>query len=277
MAIHDTSRWDPRHLWSTHSQLEQNRIQSDPSWLRFSTVRNPATRLWSAWQSKLLLQEPRFVQRFGDLPWFPHRVGTVDEIVEAFREFVHALDVAPHEAPHDAHWGPQALLIEPFDLNFVGRSEQMDETMRRLVAHVGERAGVATDVPRENATPIPYHRSVYDAATAGIVNRLFEADFLAFGYPMLDDNQAPRVNEWRAAATVQVPVARQLVDRHLRIGELLAALAESERTRRRRMARLEERIRDLEEAKRQADQLVSEMERSRSWRLTRSLRTFRRR
>jgi hypothetical protein len=204
-------------------------------------------------------------------------VGSVDEMVEAFREFVHALDVPPHEAPHDAHWGPQALLIAPFDLNFVGRSEQMEETMRRLVAHVGDRASVATNVPRENATPIPYHRSVYDAATAGIVNRLFEADFLAFGYPSLGDDQAPCLNEWRAAATVQVPVARQLVDRHLRIGELLAALAESERVRRRRTARLEERIRDLEEAKRQADQRVSEMEQSRSWRLTQALRPLRRR
>jgi hypothetical protein len=85
------------------------------------------------------------------------------------------------------------------------------------------------------------------------------------------------LNEWRAAATVQVPVARQLVDRHLRIGELLAALAESERVRRRRTARLEERIRDLEEAKRQADQRVSEMEQSRSWRLTQALRPLRRR
>src|SRR4051812_40797551 len=71
LTIHDMALWGPGYRLSDYGDEELERILGEDGWLRFSTVRQPATRLWSAWQSKLLLREPRFIDLFGEEPWFP--------------------------------------------------------------------------------------------------------------------------------------------------------------------------------------------------------------
>lgn len=235
MAIHDMDLWEPRHQWRNHSAEEQAAILAAPDWLRLSVARDPAPRLWSAWQSKILLREPRFVARFGSADWFPGPTPTVDAVVDSFRAFVHALDVHPDDAPHDAHWGPQHDLMAGFELNFVGRAEDPEATRARLAAHVGSRGQVADDVPRENANPIPYHPSVYDDAARDVLNRVYAADFTEFGYDPLSDvsvDSAP----WRATAESRLLLVSELVERHLRIGELLEALDQQGRDHREELA-----------------------------------------
>ncbi|UPK76744.1 sulfotransferase family protein [Nocardioidaceae bacterium SCSIO 66511] len=265
MTIHDTSRWDDRHRWAEHDADEQERIQADESWLRFTVVRDPAPRLWSAWQSKLLLKEPRFVERFGDADWFPHEVAGLDAAVAAFRAFVRALDVPADDAPHDAHWGPQSGLIERFRLNYVGRAELPDATVERIDAHLGDGERLDPGVPRENSAPVPYHPSVYDEETAAILNRVYARDFETFGYPPLSPVGHGESAAWRATAETAAGFAAQLAERHLRIGTLLAELERSQAAEQRLAVRLQteaDRVRAIEE--------------SRSWRVTRPLRAIRR-
>lgn len=236
MAIHDMELWEPRHQWKNHSPEEQAAILAAPDWLRLSVARDPAPRLWSAWQSKILLREPRFVTRFGSADWFPGPTPTVEAVVDAFRAFVHALDVHPDEAPHDAHWGPQRDLMAGFELNFVGRAEDPGSTRARLAAHVGPRGQVATDVPRENANPIPYHPSVYDDAAADVLNRVYAADFSEFGYEPLPATTDDSASAWRTNAESRLLLVGELVERHLRIGELLEALDQQGRDHRAELA-----------------------------------------
>lgn len=276
MAVHDTGLWEPEHRWKSHNADQQDKILSHPEWLRFSVVRDPAPRLWSAWQSKILLNEPRFVERFAEEPWFPRRPASLDEVVSMFRAFVHSLDGDPDQTPHDAHWGPQAQLMDGFNLNFVGRSEQMSQTLERLGAHLGARAEMTTDVPRENAAPIPYHRAVYDAETAEIVNSLYSEDFRQFDYEPLGDHGFEGREHWASHASQRVFVANELADRHLRIGELLAALNRSEAGENLRVSRLEQQVRELSRVSTEADDRLKAIEQSRSWRLTRPLRALRR-
>ncbi len=85
LTVHDITLWNPLNLFSEYSEEEQAEMLSADDWLRFTIVRHPATRLWSAWQSKLLLREPRFVQTFGEEPWFPELPSTPETIVRDFR------------------------------------------------------------------------------------------------------------------------------------------------------------------------------------------------
>lgn len=265
MTIHDTSRWDDRHRWAAYDADEQERIQADDSWLRFTVVRDPAPRLWSAWQSKLLLKEPRFVGRFGDADWFPHGVADLDGAIAAFRSFVRALDVPADDAPHDAHWGTQSGLLDGFGLNYHGRAEQPQATVHRIDEHLAGDVRLDPDVPRANTAPVPYHRCVYDDETAAIVNRVFAADYEQFGYqPLTEPAGDGSTQAWRAAAETAVGVAVELSERHLRIGMLLEQLAQAQHAERR-----------VREQLRAADDRVSAIEHSRSWRVTRPLRALR--
>ena len=67
------------NLWPDELRLiryeaaERERLLAEDGWLRFSLVRDPAPRLWSGWQSKLLLREPRFVDDFARRAVVPAR------------------------------------------------------------------------------------------------------------------------------------------------------------------------------------------------------------
>lgn len=238
LTIHDMGRWGPERRWLTRTEEEQRAILEDDSWLRFSIVRDPVSRLWSAWQSKLLLQEPRFVRRFGEEPWFPTRVRTVDDVVDAFRAFVAALDCPPDEAPHDAHWGRQTGLLAALPTNWVGRAEAPAASLARLRQHLQEQGFdpgiVSDDVPRENANPIPFHPSVYDTASAKIAAAVYADDLAAWDYPPPDPTAVTSGNlrsesEWRAAAAGQLRLVGDLVERHLRFGDVQGALINAQR------------------------------------------------
>jgi len=265
MAIHDMTLWEPQHRWKSRSETERQQILDSPDWLRLSIARNPAPRLWSAWQSKILLQEPRFVERFSGEAWFPGRADSVDQVIESFRAFVHALDTDPDDAPHDAHWGPQRDLMAGFDLSWVGRAEDPAATWSRLASHLGPRARIRDDAPRENANPIGYHPCVYDAATADVLNRVYAGDLVDFGYQPLDVAATPDASEWRGQAATRLLLVNELVDRHLRIGELLSIVAEQQHR--------------LQAVRRDAAAAVAEVaaiRASTSWRVTAPLRGLRR-
>lgn len=228
MAVHNMRRWRPSERWERLSPEDQQRVLAGEGWLRFTIVRDPVPRLWSAWQSKLLLQEPRFVERFGDEPWFPHRVSNVDQAVEAFRAFVRALDGEPLTAPHDAHWGAQAGLMAEFPATWIGRADQPAANLAMLRAHLAtvgaDPSRVVTDVPRENANPLPFHPSVYDDETAAITARLFADDRALADFPEPTTDPTTGLEEWRTLATDRLLLVHELVERHLRIGELLSEL-----------------------------------------------------
>lgn len=228
MAIHDTGLWDAPHRWSSYDAQERSRILGADDWLRFSIVRDPAPRLWSAWQSKVLLMEPRFVERFADQDWFPHQAASVDGVVEAFRSFVAALDTDPEQAPHDAHWGSQSGLMEGFGINWTGRAERPSESLARLQSHVGAGVELRTESPRENANPIPFHPSVYDEQAAERLGRLFADDYAAFGYAPFEVRPDPDEADWRELAASRLLLVNELAERHQRIGELLGTIAELE-------------------------------------------------
>lgn len=216
LVVHDMNRWRDENRFSKYEDDERERILTEEGWFRFTVVRNPAERLWSAWQSKLLFREPRFTATFGDEPWFPRVPERPSDLVEDFRRFVGALETDP---PHDVHWAVQHELVEQLPLEHVGRVEELGETLRLLRAHVGDAWPAETH--RENRTPFSIPPGAFDEATAAVVRARYAPDFEHYGYepPSTDVDPAARA-AWEEAVAPALPMLSVTIARHDRIGQL---------------------------------------------------------
>ena len=156
-----------------------------PGYLRFSFVRNPYSRLVSAWKSKLAWADPQYrqlresIREACDYPVVDgQRAGPI-----LFRDAVQCLPGDP--GVFDDHWSPQVdlLVADVIDYHVVGRFErfgqQFHAILRRLHAPP-EVAGIARRVFNPTQ-PMPL-AAVYDPQLAQRVYDLYIADFETFGY-----------------------------------------------------------------------------------------------
>ena len=232
LTVHDMRRWPPACRFAELEPAERDEILAAEDWLRFSLVRDPAERLWSAWQSKLLLREPRFVELFGDAAWFPRVPRLPREVVEDFRAFVAA--VGRGEA-HDVHWSVQAALLERLPLTHVGRVERMGDTLERLREHVGEGAWPG-EQPRENASPLRLPPGGFDREGLHTVREVYGADLERFGY---DPPRPAAVDAgWEERTAALLPLVRALIEERERAARVHAVA----RRRGRLLAAAEERL-----------------------------------
>jgi hypothetical protein len=215
LTAHDMSLWGPGHRLADYEGDERLRILTEDGWLRFSVVRHPAPRLWSAWQSKLLLREPRFVALYQDEPWFPRIPSEPADLVDDFRRFVAA--VAAGEAV-DVHWAVQHELVTQLPLAHVGRLESLDATLALLRAHVPADVWPA-ETRHENRTPLSQPPTAFDAATATALNGHYAADFDEYGYDRVEPSDASTA-DWELQVAPFLPLVRETIDRHVRIRQL---------------------------------------------------------
>jgi hypothetical protein len=217
LTIHDMARWDPEYRWNNLDEHARQEILDDDSWFRFTLVRNPASRVWSAWQSKLLLREPRWLREWGDQPWFPRLPSTPESLLEDYRKFVLALADPEIE---DVHWTVQHQLTDALRFNHIGRSESLSETIAALTAHLADIDPNAQLHPgRENRAPLPLPRSAYDDTTAAVMNDRYAADFENFGYsPIVGTTEVDE--PWAATVAPILPMLAELIDRNTRVGQL---------------------------------------------------------
>ena len=217
LTVHDLTLWGEERLLAGYAGEERERLLTEDGWLRFTVVRDPGTRLWSAWQSKLLLREPRFAAAFGDEPWFPRIPERPAELVEDFRRFVAAI---PGGRADDVHWGVQLDLVEQLPFTHVGRVERLDETLAVLREHVSSRRW-PPEGGQENRTTLPPPPHAYDEETAAVVNERYAADQRHFGYePVRPSDDAVAASEWEARVSPFLPLVRDTIDKHGRIGQL---------------------------------------------------------
>ncbi|HEY7004383.1 MAG TPA: sulfotransferase family 2 domain-containing protein [Gaiellaceae bacterium] len=217
LTIHDMQLWGQAYRLADYEGEERERVLTEDGWFRFSVVRDPRTRLWSGWQSKLLLREPRFFDMFGAEPWFPRIPARPEDLVEDFRLFVAA--VAAGEA-EDVHWAVQHELVERLPLHHVGRLEHLDDTLALLKQHVGgERWPTVTR--QENRTPVPLAPGAYDEATALSANEHYRGDFEAYDYePIQASSDQAAMDAWSERVGPVLPLLHDTIDKHARIGQL---------------------------------------------------------
>lgn len=218
LTVHDMSRWPRGHRLADHVGEQRERVLTEDGWLRFTLVRDPAARLWSGWQSKLLLREPRFVEAFAAQPWFPRVPEHPADLVEDFRRFVAAL---PGGGADDVHWAVQSQLVGRLALTHVGRVERLADTLALLRAHVGVDRWPARPAAAENRSPVAPAPGAYDDAAAAVLRARYRDDFDAYGYDdALPAGDGAARAAWEADVAVLLPALRATIDEHARLGQL---------------------------------------------------------
>src|SRR5688572_1217389 len=112
MTIHRRSLWQHTPMAAKLPAHELAEISPDNGWFIFAVVRHPTARLFSAWQSKLLLREPWWEENFGSEPWFPRVPANSDELVEDWLTFARAAADDPEQRiMRNRHFGPQHWML----------------------------------------------------------------------------------------------------------------------------------------------------------------------
>jgi hypothetical protein len=176
----------PRHVGITNFY----RIATAPETLRFSFVRNPYSRLVSAWadkfQNKPLVSGIRIIDEYlkhranidGSLPYGPNAVLT-------FPEFI-TYATATAESRLNIHWQLQddILNMPGIEFDFIGRVESFPTDFTRVLDHV--------DAPKQlrQAMLAPINRSrrerygdYFTPELAERVYRAYQRDFDRLRYP----------------------------------------------------------------------------------------------
>jgi Sulfotransferase family len=179
-----------RTLWRKSPRLDRMdpelRAQIHPSngWFVFAVTRDPRSRLFSAWQSKLLLENPGYTSS-RTRPWYPRHPVTEQSVIEDFARFVDLLEQQPeHRIRRDPHFCDQIDLLhedvvtytEIYDVRELGR---LQADLRSHLDQVGWTGDVV--LRRLNDTPLRPNAQPFVDGIRERVEKIYAADFERFG------------------------------------------------------------------------------------------------
>lgn len=293
LTIHDLGMWPKEFRFELLPDERKEEILAAEDWFRFTVVRDPFRRLWSAWQSKILMNEPQFIKKFSGESWFPGSVGSAENILETFRNFLRALEQDHELVSADVHWAPQVALTShgEFPYTHVGRVENLGDTVEALGKHVESVSGSTfPTLPRTNVTPLPYTPELFNGSDVKTLSEAFAEDIEAFGYkpPPDDALEAACPPSWFEKVDAAASALEEIRRRNERIADLRTLYRKrnnemSGRIRRMKLRierqaklRAEEHRRNqrLQKRLRSATEDLGRLRSSASWRYTAPLRRF---
>jgi Sulfotransferase family len=231
MTVHDMKLWGPENRLIERTDDDLARLLTEEGWLRFTVVRDPVPRLWSAWQSKVLAREPQMLRFFGDAAWLPRQPLSPIEIVEHYRRFVAALGEATTDDPlpsldpvmFNSHWAPQTALLGETGLASlqVTRLADLPETLGMLMKHLADLGFAEPTVPTLNRSILPFSNALNGPSEMDTIRKLYRADFEAFGFEAPHDYQPDGLGEWESNVRHLLEPLRSITERNERI-EILA-------------------------------------------------------
>jgi hypothetical protein len=232
MTIHRTGKklWQHALAYEDSPRSVQREISRDDGWFVFGLVRDPWSRLWSAWQSKFLVRQPKYVRLFGDESWFPRVPKDADEVLADWRAFVAAEPWANHPKLIDNwHFLPQVRSVRPEWINYT-RIYDLSE-IPALVADLGahlERIGKAHPLylPRANENPLVFTPAVLAEGVDDAIRGAYADDLAAFSNFGWRPDNAVKADDWTEDA---VRMVRFRIDSNERIADLAGELADAKR------------------------------------------------
>ena len=232
-----------RSTWQHAPQLKDlppevfDEISRDNGWFIFAVVRDPWTRLWSAWQSKFLVRHPFYLDQYGAEPWFPRVPDKPTEVLEDWRAFIAAEPWRTNESlAADPHFMTQVRSARPRRVNYtrIYDLRNLDELTSDLQAHLA-RLGRSRPLylPRANENPLSLIPAIFDDGIDKAIEDAYSEDFEVFaGRWSFDDLRFP-ATEWTDDAI-------RTVAYHSVANERINDLARELRRARQRLAAIEE-------------------------------------
>jgi hypothetical protein len=164
----------------------QRRVLEAPDFLRMTVVRNPYTRLISAWTNKILLCEPGvqgvYLQIKGRLP------DLHEKSLVSFPEFVDYVRLRCDLSTCNNHWRRQVAhtFFPAMNFSLVGKVEQLADALQQFERHLGYANSLVAEGRNKS---IPSGPGLYTRDLADKVYSAYKADFEVFGYDV--DSWAP--------------------------------------------------------------------------------------
>jgi hypothetical protein len=222
MTIHQRRLWQHTPMALRMPEEELAAISPENGWFVFAVVRHPTARLFSAWQSKLLLREPWWTQKYGHADWFPRVPRSGDDVVEDFTRFAQALAAGDAPLMRNRHFAPQRRLLRPDRMSYslIYRTSELPQLLRDFEAHLRERGwdGEPLRLRRTNETPLPAIRALFGPEVQAAARKLYGGDLKSFGY---EDVVPDRLADGGYGDDAIAEVVR-LIERSERIGDLAA-------------------------------------------------------
>jgi len=200
----------------------QEMVLTSPEFFRFAIVRNPYTRMISAWRSKVVLCEPGFEYVYeairGGLP------ASTNELI-TFAEFLDYVERSDPET-YNPHWMLQTdhMFLDAIDFSYVGKMEKLAEALAEFRKHLGTEDQMK--VGTSNLTAYKGHVAL-TAEQAERVFKIYKQDFERLGY---DRGDFPRAGSPDAASQEvgQNGSYSEVLERNLIIGMMLRERKEME-------------------------------------------------
>jgi hypothetical protein len=160
-------------------------ISRDNGWFVFAVIRDPWTRLWSAWQSKFLVRHTPYVREYGDEPWFPRIPTKPDDILDDWLRFVEAAPWRTNPLlKQDRHFRSQYSSVRPQGINYskIYDLHDMSALFADIHTHLRE-LGLDKELytPRANENPVPMTAEALEHGADEWIRKLYKRDFAEWG------------------------------------------------------------------------------------------------
>jgi len=182
--IHDRTQWKKSPRLDAMDPELRSQIHPDNGWFVFAVTRDPRARAFSAWQSKLLLENPGYLH-YRKEPWYPRHPATTESVIQDFAEFVDLLERDPRaRIRDDPHFIDQVDLLHEAVVTYTEIYDvtELDRMQRDLQAHldqVGWTGRLA--LPRLNDTPLRPNAQPFGNGIRERLEKIYAADFERFG------------------------------------------------------------------------------------------------
>lgn len=223
LVIHDSfARVAPE--FTGKNEVELNEALLSPHYFRFCLVRNPFTRIFSAWQSKWLLREPLQARFFPEMEG-ESVVESAADIRDLFEGFLKFLSKLRGDSDWDVHVAPQVALLAPEHISYqmIAHIEDPYALVQALAAKVGPGFSNPLSAMRANVNVLPYSATWISDEAAELIYTLYAHDFEVFGYhKVVPDGAGPLSDEALSLALRGIKLIR---GRNARIGDLVERLS----------------------------------------------------
>ncbi|KVV32788.1 hypothetical protein WK80_06510 [Burkholderia multivorans] len=224
LVIHDVlHRFAPESACVNIDVLAQ--CITDDRTLRFAVVRNPYQRIFSAWQSKLLVHEPQQSKQYRDCPFFSMPMAAPADIALGFEAFLEHLASSTPPVFGDPHWTPQVDLLKPDVLPYscIAQIERKESLLSALHVHLGTDIADPFGGSRANESLLHYSPRFFTKRAEALIQQLYAADFEQFGYPSAIPEARMTVTD--AELEIALRAIKLIRGRHERIGQMITSHA----------------------------------------------------